>query len=123
VGQHVVHFEIIGQDPAQLRSYYAQLFGWEFDTGDAATETVSEAGNYGFVDAGVAGINGGIGGGERYEQHVLFYMGVPDVEEALARAESFGGTRVMGPEGTPGKIVVGRFTDPEGNLVGVAGPA
>jgi hypothetical protein len=27
----------------------------------------------------------------------------------------------MGPESTPGTVVVGHFTDPEGNLVGVAG--
>jgi hypothetical protein len=27
----------------------------------------------------------------------------------------------MGPEGTAGKLVVGRFTDPEGNVIGVAG--
>jgi hypothetical protein len=27
----------------------------------------------------------------------------------------------MGPEGTPGTLVVGQFSDPEGNLIGVAG--
>jgi hypothetical protein len=27
----------------------------------------------------------------------------------------------MGPEGTPGRLVVGQFTDPEGNLIGIAG--
>jgi uncharacterized protein len=30
VGQPVVHFEIIGVGPARLRSYYGELFGWEF---------------------------------------------------------------------------------------------
>jgi hypothetical protein len=45
-----VHFEIIGNDPPSLRDYYGELFGWEFQNGDAATETVSERGNYGFVD-------------------------------------------------------------------------
>ena len=121
----MVHFEIIGQDPARLRGYYGELFGWQFQTGDAATARVSEPGNYGFVDAGTngGGINGGVGGGAGYERRVLFYVGVPDVEAALARAESLGGTREMGPEGTPGTLVVGRFTDPEGNLVGVAGTA
>ena len=127
MGQPVVHFEIIGTDPARLRSYYGELFGWEFDTGDAATETVSQPGNYGFVDGSRNGdgpaINGGVGGGERYERRVLFYVSVPDVEAALQDAERLGGTRVMGPEGTPGTIVVGQFTDPEGNLVGVAGSA
>jgi hypothetical protein len=27
----------------------------------------------------------------------------------------------MGPEGKPGELVVGFFTDPEGHLIGVAG--
>ena len=119
MGQPVVHFEIIGSDPATLRRYYAELFGWDFQIGDATTETVSQPGNYGFVDG--AGINGGVGGGDGYERRVLFYVGVLDVEAALAKAESLGGKRQMGPEGTPGTLVVGQFTDPEGNLIGVAG--
>jgi predicted enzyme related to lactoylglutathione lyase len=124
VGQPVVHFEIIGSDPAQLRSYYGELFGWDFKVGDATTETVSSPGNYGFVDAATtgSGINGGVGGGEGYDAHVLFYVTVPNVEAALQKAESLGGQRRMGPEGTPGTLVVGQFTDPEGNLLGVAGP-
>lgn len=123
MGHAVVHFEIIGTDPAGLRSYYGELFGWEFQTGDATTEAVSQPGNYGFVDGASTGggINGGVGGGDGYEPRVLFYVGVPDVEAALAKAESLGGTRRMGPEGTPGTLVVGQFTDPEGNLIGVAG--
>jgi uncharacterized protein len=56
-----------------------------------------------------------------YERRVLFYVGVPDVEAALIKAERLGGTRRMGPEGKPGALVVGQFTDPEGNLIGVAG--
>ena len=123
MGQPVVHFEIIGSDPANLRSYYGELFGWEFDTGDAATETVSQRGNYGFVDGSTTGggIDGGVGGGKDYEPRVLFYVGVPNVEAALEKAESLGGKRRMGPEGTPGTLVVGQFTDPEGHLIGVAG--
>jgi uncharacterized protein len=125
MGQHVVHFEIIGSDPAALRRYYAELFGWTFALGDAATSAVSRPGEYGFVDGitseGGSGVNGGVGGGEGYERRVLFYVGVPDVEAALQQAERLGGIRVMGPEGTPGAVVVGQFTDPEGNLVGVAG--
>ena len=123
MGQPVVHFEIIGRDPAKLRSYYGELFGWEFQTGKAATEAVSEPGNYGFVDGSRTGngINGGVGGGVGYEGRVLFYVGVPNVEAALRKAESLGGKRRMGPEGTPGTLVVGQFTDPEGHLIGVAG--
>jgi predicted enzyme related to lactoylglutathione lyase len=125
MGQPVVHFEVIGRDPAKLRGYYGELFGWEFNTGDAATQAVSEPGNYGFVDGSTtgSGINGGVAGGDNFERRVLFYVGVPEVEAALEKAESLGGTRRMGPEGTPGELVVGHFTDPEGNLVGVAGAA
>ena len=123
MGQPVVHFEIIGNDPAKLRGYYGELFGWEFQMADATTEAVSQPGNYGFVDRSTTGdgINGGVGGGEGYEGRVLFYVSVPNVEAALERAESLGGKRRMGPEGTPGTLVVGQFTDPEGHLIGVAG--
>jgi uncharacterized protein len=123
MGQPVVHFEIIGKDPATLRQYYRELFGWAFEAGDATSDLVSDPGNYGFVDgATTGGINGGVGGGATHDSAVLFYVGVPDVEAALAQAERLGGTRQLGPEGTPGTLVVGRFTDPEGNLIGVAGP-
>jgi hypothetical protein len=105
----VVHFEIIGTDPTALRGYYAELFGWHYALGDAATEHVSAPGEYGFVDN--AGLNGGVAGGPEYGPKVLFYVGVPDVEQALTRAELLGGHRVFGPEGTPGKFVVGQLTD------------
>jgi uncharacterized protein len=121
VGQHVCHVEIIGSDPANLRRYYGDLFGWEFDTGDATTERVSEPGQYGFVGAAVAGVNGGVGGGAGFGPRVLFYVAVPDVEAALVAAERLGGQRCFGPEGTPGSLVVGQFADPEGNRIGVAG--
>ena len=123
MGRPVVHFEIIGSDPAKLRSYYGELFGWEFQIGDATTDAVSQPGNYGFVDGATTGggINGGVGGGKDYEGRVLFYVGVANVEAALEKAESLGGERRMGPEGSRGTLVIGQFTDPEGNLIGVAG--
>jgi len=123
MGQPVVHFEIIGSDPERLRHYYGELFGWEFDTTGGVAESVSEAGNYGFVqNPDGAGIPGGVGGGVSYPGRVLFYVGVPDVETALREAERLGGTRTMGPERAPDSpLVVGHFTDPEGHLIGVAG--
>jgi predicted enzyme related to lactoylglutathione lyase len=67
-----------------------------------------------------AGIGGGIGAGpEGYPGHVTFYIGVPDVEAALAKAESLGGARVMGPEQVTDDVEIGLFNDPEGHMVGV----
>jgi uncharacterized protein len=119
MGQPVVHFEIIGTDPGALRGYYGELFGWEFATGGPVAESVSDAGNYGFTGGDT--IPGGIGGGAGYHPHTIFYVGVPDIETALAKAESLGGTRVMGPARSPGTtLVVAHFTDPQGNLIGLA---
>jgi predicted enzyme related to lactoylglutathione lyase len=127
MGNPVVHFEISGTDPHSLRDYYGELFGWIFDTTGPVSPAVSEPGNYGFTDGNTTsdgiGIPGGVGGGGGYPSQVIFYVGVPDVEIALQKAETLGGTRRMGPEQNPGTdLVVGHFTDPEGHLIGLAGP-
>ena len=44
MGQPVVHFEIIGSDPGKLRTYYGEMFGWEFDTSGSVSGEVSETG-------------------------------------------------------------------------------
>jgi predicted enzyme related to lactoylglutathione lyase len=121
----VVHFEVIGKDPDRLRGYFGELFGWQFDTPSPVAAEVSDPATYGFLDlvatADGTGIRGGVGGGPAFPPHAVFYVGVPDVEAALQRAETLGGTRVMGPVTSPNGLVVGHFTDPEGNLLGVAG--
>ena len=120
MGQPVVHFEVVGKDGEKLRSYYSELFGWEFSDpmGPTNYAVVPREGN---TNADGAGIGGGVGGGpEGYGGHVTFYVEVPDVEAALAKAESSGGTRVMGPmEIMDGEIELGQFTDPQGNLIGL----
>jgi predicted enzyme related to lactoylglutathione lyase len=121
MGQPVIHFEVVGKDGDKLKSYYSEMFGWEIDSSNPM--------NYGIVsrDANATDDGGGIGGGisggpEGYEGHVTVYVAVPDVEAALAKAESLGGTRVMGPETIMGDMVLGQFTDPEGHLIGLVKP-
>jgi predicted enzyme related to lactoylglutathione lyase len=119
MGQPVVHFEVIGQDPARLQSYYSELFGWEVDANNPM--------NYGIVaregntNSEGVGIGGGIGRGpDGYEGHVTFYVEVDDVEGALAKAESLGGTRIMGPMTMDEPaLVLGQFSDPEGHVIGL----
>jgi len=118
MGQPVVHFEVIGKDGGALRTFYSDLFGWKIDANNPM--------NYGIVqrEGNVApdgtGIGGGVGvGPEGYDGHVTFYIGVDDVEAALAKAESLGGTRMMGPDKVMETIEIGQFTDPEGHLIGV----
>jgi predicted enzyme related to lactoylglutathione lyase len=118
MGQPVVHFEIVGKDAEGLHRFYGDLFGWEIESGNPL--------NYGLVaregntNAQGIGIGGGIGAGpEGYAGHVTFYVEVPDVEAALAKAESLGGSRTMGPEQVMEGVEIGLFTDLEGHLVGV----
>ncbi|WP_223694952.1 VOC family protein [Leifsonia poae] len=126
----VVHFEIIGPHPGALRRFYADLFGWDAPPGAPVAPEVSEVTSYSFIEApseaesgNQGGIPGGIGGGDGYAARVGFYVGVADVEAALADAERLGGLRVLGPAvNAAGGVVVGHFRDPAGNLIGVAGP-
>ena len=120
MGQPVVHFEVVGKDGAKLRSYYSDLFAWKIDSNNPM--------NYGIVNPqdneapeGIPHIGGGVGQGpEGYDGHVTFYVGVDDVEAALAKAEELGGERVMGPmEMDEPPLVLGQFKDPEGNLIGL----
>jgi predicted enzyme related to lactoylglutathione lyase len=121
MGQPVVHFEVIGKDGDKLKNYYSELFGWEIDSNNPmGYGMVSREGN---LAPDGEGIGGGIGTGpEGYEGHVTFYVAVPDVEEALAKAESLGGTRIMGPERMMDMIDIGLFEDPEGHVIGVVKP-
>ncbi|MEA2332898.1 MAG: uncharacterized protein QOH58_3036 [Thermoleophilaceae bacterium] len=118
MGQPVVHFEIIGKDGDKLRSYYAELFGWEMDSNNPMNYGVVQ--RDGNTNADGAGIGGGVAGGpEGYDGHVTFYIEVPDAEAALAKAESLGGSRVMGPDQVMEGLVIGLFNDPEGHMIGV----
>lgn len=118
MGQPVVHFEVMGQDGEKLRSYYSELFDWKIDAENPmGYGIVSREDNLGPDGEGIAGGVGQLPEGQ--PGHNTFYVGVPDVEAALAKAESLGGTRVMGPQDIMDSIVIGLFNDPEGNLVGV----
>jgi uncharacterized protein len=118
VGQPVVHFEVIGKEPEKLQAYYSDLFGWDINADNPAKYgIVSREGN---TNPDGAGIGGGVGGGpEGYDGHATFYVEVPDVEAALAKAESLGGSRMMGPEKVMDAVEIGLFNDPEGHVVGV----
>ncbi|MDQ3857099.1 MAG: VOC family protein [Actinomycetota bacterium] len=118
MGQPVVHFEIVGKDAETLQRYYSDLFGWAIDASNPMSYgIVAREGN---TNAEGVGIGGGIAAGpEGYGGHVTFYVEVPDVEAALAKAESLGGSRMMGPETVMDGVEIGLFNDPEGHVVGV----
>jgi predicted enzyme related to lactoylglutathione lyase len=118
MGQPVVHFEVIGKDGGKLQRYYSELFGWQIDADNPmGYGIVQRDGN---TNPDGVGIGGGIGSGpDGYDGHVTFYVEVPDVEAALAKAESLGGSRMMGPDQVMEGVEIGLFNDPEGHVVGL----
>lgn len=114
-GQPTVHFEVLGSDREALKSFYTELFGW------STNEIESARGDtYSLVEAQDDGIAGGIGTApEGTEGHVTFYVGVEDLDAALSKAESLGGSRLSDPMDIPtGQIA--HFSDPEGHMIGLA---
>jgi len=110
----VVHFEINGSDGAKLQQFYANLFGWKINADNPM--------NYGMVDNGGEGINGGISGSDQGKS-LTFYVQADDPQAVLNKAEQLGGTTVMPVTSIPGMVTFAHFADPEGNIVGVVASA
>jgi len=101
-----------GQLQDAARTFYGQLFDWTFP---AAPEP-----GYTFIESGVPGaLPGGIGAARSGSGHVTFFVDVDDVDLALAKAASLGGSIVLPAQHVPGTSF-GLFADPEGHVVGVS---
>jgi uncharacterized protein len=112
-----VHFEILGDDPEALVSFYRETFGWEIATWDgpqgywlATTGPDSEPGIHGgFMHL-------------HFPQRVINTIAVVSLDETLARVEAGGGSKVQGPNEIPGVGTHVYCADPEGTLFGLLQP-
>jgi predicted enzyme related to lactoylglutathione lyase len=124
MGQPVVHFEVIGKDFEKLKSFYSEVAGWNYEeppgAGPEGAPPYALVPRDGNTNADGIGIGGGLGvGPQDYDGHATFYIEVPDVGASLDQVEKLGGTKVMGPESMGEGLVIGLFTDPDGNLIGL----
>ena len=109
----VVHFEVLASgNAADLQKFYADAFDWKIDANNPM--------NYGMVDNGGEGINGGIGPNPEGQSYATFYVQVDDLQKTLDKIESLGGKTVTQPMDVPGGPAIAMFNDPEGNLIGLA---
>jgi len=109
----ILHFEIVGKDQQLLENFYRDVFDWKIE---------SVMPGYSLVDTG-SGIGGGIGTSGNGASHVTFYVGVADIQAAMATVERKGGTIAFGPQAIPDGGRIACFHDPEGHLIGlVQGP-
>jgi len=113
MGNKIVHWELMGPDGEAMKSFYADLFGWE-------SEAVPGFDSYNMVGEESSGLAGAVGqGNEQMPNYQTMYVQVPDVEKHLAKVEELGGTTLMPKTVVPGTVTFGLFTDPAGNMVGV----
>jgi uncharacterized protein len=108
----VVHAEIRSQDPDATRAFFAELFAWRYSDGAYPGYTFVDTGTDGALPTAISPLQGD-------SDAVLFFIGVEDVEAALARAEQLGGSIVQPMQSVPG-VTFGVLADPQGHLVGVA---
>ena len=110
MAQPVAWFEIHTKNGVKSREFYSALFGWEIDANNPM--------NYGMV----APAEGGIGGGiteSPMAPAVTVYINVPNVDEALKKANGLGAKTVAEPMDVPGGPRIAQFSDPDGNMIGL----
>jgi hypothetical protein len=108
----VVHAEIRSSDPDATRTFFSGLFGWSYSDGAYPGYTFADTGVDGALPTAISPLQGD-------DDTVLFFIGVPDVAAALAKAESLGGSIVQPAQDVPG-VTFGVLADPLGHKIGVA---
>ena len=109
------HFEIGVRDYPRAKDFYSKLFNWKFEMGGGGQEMIR-------TNDDVGGHLNTLGQApHNYTTHnyVTFYIMVEDVSAAVARAESLGGKKIVGPVPEGGKNEFAWIADPEGNIIGV----
>lgn len=105
-----MHFEIGCSDSARTQQLYRDLFDW----------TIESAGPAAFIkDAGISGHITALG--HEPTHYTIFYVHVDDVAAHIAKAESLGCKKILGPIPIP----TGTFawiSDPDGNTIGLFKP-
>jgi predicted enzyme related to lactoylglutathione lyase len=106
----VVWFEVLGRDAGALKRFYGELFNWSFKEAPGM--------NYGMTDPEATGIGGGVGASPSNSSWATFYVGVENIDQALARAQQLGAT-VLTPVTKLPDVTLAVFADPEGHPIGL----
>ena len=119
----IVHFEIPADDPERAAKFYRDMFGWTINRWENPdgieyyiVQTVPTD-QQGMPTR--QGVNGGMMRRMYPSQQPVNYIAVPNVDEAVAKAESLGAKVMMGKTPVPGMGWFAQLTDPEGNVIAV----
>jgi predicted enzyme related to lactoylglutathione lyase len=111
----VVHFEFTAKDPERAVSFYQNVFGWQVTKWDGPED-------YWLLTTGPKeeeGINGAIMREPGETVRTINTIGVPSVDEYLAKVEAHGGKVLMPKSEIPGVGFFANCQDPEGNIFGI----
>jgi predicted enzyme related to lactoylglutathione lyase len=117
----VVHFEIPADDEDRARDFYSSAFGWEMNPLPEMNYTlimttpVDDTG----MPSTAGSINGGLYRREGKLTAPVVTVDVEDIDAALQKIESLGGSTVTPRQEVPGMGWTAYFRDSEGNVVGL----
>ncbi|WP_033074647.1 VOC family protein [Sphingopyxis sp. MWB1] len=117
--QHIRWNELAAPDPDAAIAFYKKHFGWEQEGG----VDMGEMGQYHFVQKGQEGVGAVMPmTPETPAPGWYYYIGVDDIDRAVAAVTSEGGALLHDPMQIPGGefSVVG--SDPQGAIFGLVGP-
>lgn len=111
MGDPVMHFDIRSEHPDELWGFYHDVFGWIVHPDPSRTSALADT-------RSPMGIGGGIGRSDEEGPGVTIYVEVPDIDETLLAVERHGG-KIVTPRTAGGPVVLARFRDPHGSLIGL----
>ena len=115
MGNPVVHWELMSNEPAKVSAFYEKVFAWKISN-------MPEL-NYRIVDTGgEGGINGGILKPERegpWPGNMTLYIDVDDLAAYRTKIVAAGGRIHVEEQEVPGMGALSLFTDPEGRMMGM----
>jgi predicted enzyme related to lactoylglutathione lyase len=110
----VVHFNIPIDDPARAGAFYRDMFAWDVSKWGPVDYWTMSAG-----DEPGPGAEGALTPRSEAPEGVVIYVGVDDIDAALARVTGAGGTRLTERMPIPTMGWMAHIRDSEGNLIGL----
>ena len=106
----IVFLDIVGPELPRQAQFYREVFGWQSDAGGSFAAPVT---------APLRGVLRVEDPKDNPTAERVVYLGVPDINATLAAIAAHGGKTVLPRLEVPGVAILGLFTDPAGNRMGL----
>jgi uncharacterized protein len=110
--------ELVTPEPEAAIAFYTGHYGWRQE----GTMPMGPLGDYSFLHAGETGIGAVMRQADFMHPGWTYYIGVDDIDRAMAAVSAGGGTLMGEAMEIPGGEFTVHITDPQGAYVGLVGP-